>query len=165
MYIFYQCFETDGALSVMVTGCIPQFSLPFFIGNVFSSPCNLRGILRQLYVQYEHWTVSSGAFCTSISHWLYLPSRATHEVMISNSMVIERRTTYAMVEQSWVQSQHPTTEWNLRGGRWNSEQQCMENKSKKFKKGFPVPKVDYPVGIYFCKSPRSKIHLHQSHIN
>jgi hypothetical protein len=80
------------------------------------------------------------------------------ESMISSWMVIECRTTNAMVEQSWVQSQHLTTEWNLRGGRWSSVQQCMEYSSKRNKKKCCQSQQSTTrLGFILCKNTRSKI--------
>jgi hypothetical protein len=46
------------------------------------------------------------------------------------------------LQRSWVRSQHPSAQWNLRGGRWSS----VENSTKKIKnlpqkiKKHPPPK-------------------------
>ncbi len=34
-------------------------------------------------------------------------------------------------QQSWVRSQHPPTQWNLRGGRWSSVEPVHRKKSQK----------------------------------
>ncbi len=35
------------------------------------------------------------------------------------------------LQRSWVRSQHPSAQWNLRGGRWSSAEYCTEQKEKK----------------------------------
>ncbi len=35
------------------------------------------------------------------------------------------------VQRSWVRSQHPSAQWNLRGGRWSSAEYSMRKKFKK----------------------------------
>jgi hypothetical protein len=35
------------------------------------------------------------------------------------------------LQRSWVRSQHPSAQWNLRGGRWSSAEYCNEQKEKK----------------------------------
>ncbi len=34
------------------------------------------------------------------------------------------------LQRSWVRSQHPSAQWNLRGGRWSSAEYCTEQKRK-----------------------------------
>ncbi len=78
---FYQCVDTDGALSVMVTGCIPQFSRPFFIGNVFFQPMQSAWDFAPITYSMNTEQCLLVHFVRSISHWFYLPSRATYEVI------------------------------------------------------------------------------------
>ncbi len=33
-----------------------------------------------------------------------------------------------IMQRSWVRSQHPSVQWNLRGGRWSSAEYCTEKK-------------------------------------
>ncbi len=40
------------------------------------------------------------------------------------------------LQRSWVRSQHPSAQWNLRGGRWSSAEYCTK---KKFKKSPKIP--------------------------
>ncbi len=35
------------------------------------------------------------------------------------------------LQRSWVRSQHPSAQWNLRGGRWSSAEFCTEKKTEK----------------------------------
>ncbi len=35
------------------------------------------------------------------------------------------------LQRSWVRSQHPSAQWNLRGGRWSSAEYCTNKKRKK----------------------------------
>jgi hypothetical protein len=35
------------------------------------------------------------------------------------------------LQRSWVRSQHPSAQWNLRGGRWSSAEYCTAKKKKK----------------------------------
>ncbi len=35
------------------------------------------------------------------------------------------------LQRSWVRSQHPPAQWNLRGGRWSSAEYCTNKKRKK----------------------------------
>ncbi len=42
-------------------------------------------------------------------------------------------------QQSWARSQHPPTQWNLRGGRWSS----VENSTKKIPKIPPVKFISF----------------------
>jgi len=34
------------------------------------------------------------------------------------------------LQRSWVRSQHPSAQWNLRGGRWSSAEYCKNKKKK-----------------------------------
>jgi hypothetical protein len=34
------------------------------------------------------------------------------------------------LQRSWVRSQHPSAQWNLRGGRWSSAEYCTNKKKK-----------------------------------
>ncbi len=35
------------------------------------------------------------------------------------------------LHRSWVRSQHPSAQWNLRGGRWSSAEYCTNKKREK----------------------------------
>ncbi len=50
----------------------------------------------------------------------------------------------------WVRSQHPSAQWNLRGGRWSSAEYCKNKKKKN-------PPKKYWIMIWQCADSSSKI--------
>jgi len=49
-----------------------------------------------------------------------------------SSRVVRASGCQCLCRNSWVQSQHPPTQWNLRGGRWSSvEQRTLKEKIPK----------------------------------
>ncbi len=55
------------------------------------------------------------------------------------------------LQRSWVRSQHPSAQWNLRGGRWGSAEYSMKKKWKKS----PPPKKKQKKLFFLNKDPRS----------
>jgi hypothetical protein len=50
------------------------------------------------------------------------------------------------LQRSWVRSQHPSAQWNLRGGRWSSAEYCMKKNKKSLKKYIKKQKqIDLPM--------------------
>ncbi len=47
------------------------------------------------------------------------------------------------LQRSWVRSQHPSAQWNLRGGRWSSAEYCMNKKKKIPQKIFEKKKINH----------------------
>ncbi len=58
------------------------------------------------------------------------------------------------LNQVWVRSQHPSAQWNLRGGRWSSAEYCTNKKKKKSpKKIFKKKKFALPPPSPFSPFP------------
>jgi hypothetical protein len=54
------------------------------------------------------------------------------------------------LQRSWVRSQHPSAQWNLRGGRWSSAEYC---------KGFWYKKTVDKCVIFVLNMTRIRFHL------
>ncbi len=61
------------------------------------------------------------------------------------------------LQRSWVRSQHPSAQWNLRGGRWSSAEYCTNKKKKSPQKIFKQSHFTLPQVSHIIAEIRNKI--------